>query len=150
MRVVLQRVTQAAVTVEEKIVGEIKAGLLILVGIEDEDHAEDINWLCQKIINLRIFLDQEGIMNRSIKEIDGEILVISQFTLHAKTKKGNRPSYIKAARPEIAIPLYEKFKTGLAMNLGKPIETGIFGAAMQVSLVNDGPVTLIIDSKVKE
>jgi len=150
MRVVLQRVTQAAVTVEEKIVGEIKAGLLILVGIEDEDHAEDINWLCQKIINLRIFLDQEGIMNRSIKEIDGEILVISQFTLHAKTKKGNRPSYIKAARPEIAIPLYEKFKTALAMNLGKPIETGIFGAAMQVSLVNDGPVTLIIDSKVKE
>jgi D-tyrosyl-tRNA(Tyr) deacylase len=150
MRVVLQRVTQAAVTVEEKIVGEIKAGLLILVGIADEDHAEDINWLCQKIINLRIFLDQEGIMNRSIKEIDGEILVISQFTLHAKTKKGNRPSYIKAARPEIAIPLYEKFKTALAMNLGKPIETGIFGAAMQVSLVNDGPVTLIIDSKVKE
>ena len=150
MRVVLQRVTQAAVTVEEKIVGDIKAGLLILVGIADEDHAEDINWLCQKIINLRIFLDQEGIMNRSIKEIDGEILVISQFTLHAKTKKGNRPSYIKAARPEIAIPLYEKFKTALAMNLGKPIETGIFGAAMQVSLVNDGPVTLIIDSKVKE
>lgn len=150
MRVVLQRVTHAAVTVEEKIVGEIMAGLLILVGIEDEDNDEDINWLCQKIINLRIFPDQEGVMNRSIKEIDGEILLISQFTLHAKTKKGNRPSYIKAARPEIAIPLYEKFKTDLALNLGKPIEAGIFGANMQVSLVNDGPVTLIIDSKVKE
>lgn len=150
MRVVLQRVTHAAVTVEEKIVGEIKTGLLILVGIENEDNDEDINWLCQKIINLRIFPDQKGVMNRSIKELDGEILLISQFTLHAKTKKGNRPSYIKAARPEIAIPLYEKFKMDLALNLGKPIEAGIFGAAMQVSLENDGPVTIIIDSKVKE
>lgn len=150
MRVVLQRVTQAAVKVEEKIVGEIKAGLLILVGIDEEDQEEDINWLCQKITNLRIFADDEGVMNRSIKDIDGEILVISQFTLHAKTKKGNRPSYIKAARPEIAIQLYEKFKMNLSSTLGQPVEAGIFGAAMQVSLVNDGPVTLIIDSKVKE
>lgn len=150
MRVVLQRVTQAAVKVEEKIVGEIKAGLLILVGIEEQDQDEDVEWLCQKIITLRIFADDQGVMNRSIQETEGEILVISQFTLHAKTKKGNHPSYIKAARPEIAIPLYEKFKADLSIRLGQPIEAGIFGAAMQVSLVNDGPVTLIIDSKVKE
>jgi len=150
MRVVLQRVTHAAVKVEEKIVGKINAGLLIFVGIEEEDHDEDINWLTQKIVKLRIFSDEAGIMNRSIEDIGGEILVISQFTLHAKTKKGNRPSYIKATRPEIAIPLYEKFKTQLSLALGKRIEAGIFGANMQVTLVNDGPVTIIIDSKVRD
>lgn len=149
MRVVLQRVSKASVEVENQVIGKISQGLLILVGIEDEDREEDINWLCQKIGNLRIFADQEGVMNLSIKDIDGEVLVISQFTLHAKTKKGNRPSYIKAARPEIAIPLYEKFKTELVLVLNKPIASGIFGANMQVSLVNDGPVTLIIDSKEK-
>jgi len=149
MRVVLQRVSKASVEVENQVIGKISRGLLILVGIEDEDNEEDIKWLCQKISNLRIFADQEGVMNLSIKESDGEVLVISQFTLHAKTKKGNRPSYIKAARPEIAIPLYEKFKTELSLNISKPIASGIFGANMQVSLVNDGPVTLIIDSKEK-
>lgn len=150
MRVVLQRVSSASVTVEDKIVAEIQKGLVVLVGIEDADTQEDIDWLVTKIIQLRIFGDENGVMNLSVEEVKGDVLVVSQFTLHAATKKGNRPSYIKAARPEVAIPLYEKFVITLENKLGKKVPTGIFGADMKVALLNDGPVTIIMDSKNKE
>jgi D-tyrosyl-tRNA(Tyr) deacylase len=150
MRVVLQRVTSASVTVEDKIVGEIQKGIVVLVGIEDADLQEDIDWLVTKITQLRIFGDENGVMNLSVEEVNGDVLVVSQFTLHAATKKGNRPSYIKAARPEVAIPIYEKFVNTLENKLGKKVPTGIFGADMKVALLNDGPVTIIIDSKNKE
>jgi D-tyrosyl-tRNA(Tyr) deacylase len=150
MKVVLQRVSQASVTIDSKIVADIQKGLLVLVGIEDADTHEDINWLCQKIANLRIFGDQNEVMNLSVKDIDGDIIVVSQFTLHALTKKGNRPSYIKASKPEVAIPLYENFVKQIEKELGKKVQTGIFGADMKVLLLNDGPVTIQIDSKNKE
>lgn len=149
MIAVVQRVNKAAVEIEGDIEGEIGLGLLILLGIEEADVADDIDWLCRKIVNLRIFPDDGGVMNRNILESSGEILVISQFTLHASTKKGNRPSYIKAAKPDIAIPLYDDFLNQLSADLGKPVPSGVFGADMQVSLVNDGPVTIIIDTKNK-
>lgn len=149
MKVVIQRVSEAAVKIDGSINGSIESGLLILVGIENSDTEEDVDWLSSKIINLRIFSDENGLMNLSVKEINGGILVISQFTLHAKTKKGNRPSFIDAARPEQAIPLYEKFKAALEKELEKSIQCGVFGADMKVSLVNDGPVTIVIDSKNK-
>jgi len=149
MRVVIQRVKNAAVEILNKNHSSVGQGLLIFVGIENNDGEDDINWLCKKIIQLRIFDDKNGVMNLSVADIDGEILVISQFTLHAKTKKGNRPSYIKAARPDIAIPIYNKFVEKLGFYLEKEIKTGEFGALMHVSLVNDGPVTIIIDSKNK-
>ena len=150
MRAVIQRVSEASVAVDHKIEGEIAEGLLIFLGIVPEDTSEDLEWLSKKIVNLRIFDDNKGVMNLSLKEQNGAALVISQFTLHAQTKKGNRPSYIKAARPDIAIPLYQQFIMQLENNLEKEIQTGIFGANMQVSLLNDGPVTLIIDSKNRE
>jgi D-tyrosyl-tRNA(Tyr) deacylase len=150
MRTVIQRVAKASVTVEGKVTGSIKEGLLVLLGIEDADTDEDIKWLSNKIVNLRIFNDESGVMNESVLERDGAILMVSQFTLHASSKKGNRPSYIKASKPEIAIPLYEKMIRQLETDLGKKIETGIFGADMKVELLNDGPVTLIIDTKNKE
>lgn len=150
MRAVIQRVSEASVAVDQKIEGEIAEGLLIFLGIVPEDTSEDLEWLSKKIVNLRIFDDNRGVMNLSLKEQNGVALVISQFTLHAQTKKGNRPSYIKAARPDIAIPLYQQFIIQLENDLGKEIQTGIFGANMQVSLLNDGPVTLIIDSKNRE
>ena len=150
MRAVIQRVSESSVKINSQITGIIGKGLLILLGIEESDTLEDIEWLSGKIVRLRIFNDAEGVMNLSVKEINGEILVISQFTLHASTKKGNRPSYIKAAKPEIAIPLYNKFLVQLAKDLEKPVQSGIFGAMMNVSLVNDGPVTIIIDTKQKE
>ena len=149
MKVVIQRVSSASVTIETEIVANIQTGLLVLVGIEDDDSQEDINWLSQKIINLRIFGDANEVMNLSVKDIQGEIIIVSQFTLHASTKKGNRPSYIKASKPETAIPLYEKFIQQMELELGKKIQTGKFGADMKVELVNDGPVTIIIDSKNK-
>lgn len=149
MKVVIQRVSSASVTIETEIVANIQRGLLVLVGIEDDDSQEDINWLSQKIINLRIFGDANEVMNLSVKDIQGEIIIVSQFTLHASTKKGNRPSYIKASKPETAIPLYEKFIQQMELELGKKIQTGKFGADMKVELVNDGPVTIIIDSKNK-
>ena len=149
MRVLIQRTTEASVKVNQEIIGSIQQGLLILVGIEDADSDEDIVWMSNKIINLRIFADENGVMNKSLKEINGELLVISQFTLHADTRKGNRPSYIKAARPEVAVPLYEKLKSQLALDLNKPIASGEFGADMKVSLINDGPVTIWIDTKNK-
>lgn len=150
MRVVIQRVSQASVSISGKIKSEIGNGLLVLLGIEEADNAEDIEWLCGKIARLRIFGDFEGVMNLSLLESGGEVMLISQFTLHASTKKGNRPSYIKAAKPEVAIPLYEKFILQLGKETGREIHTGEFGADMKVSLVNDGPVTIIIDSKNKE
>lgn len=150
MRVVIQRVSEASVTVDDKITGEIKNGLLVLVGIEDADTNEDLIWLSNKIVNLRIFNDAEGVMNVSLKEGGGDLLLVSQFTLHAATKKGNRPSYIKASKPDIAVPIYEKIISQLESDLGKKIQTGIFGADMKVRLLNDGPVTIIIDSKMKE
>jgi len=150
MRVVIQRVKQASVTIGGKLESSIQKGMMILVGIEDADGIEDISWLCKKIVNLRIFPDENDIMNRSILEDGGDILIVSQFTLMASTKKGNRPSYIKAARPEISVPLYERFCKELAESLGKPIQTGVFGADMAVELINDGPVTILIDSKIKE
>lgn len=150
MRIVIQRVSEASVEIEQNIVAQINQGLLVLVGIEEEDNIEDINWLVSKIINLRIFADENEVMNLSVKDIAGEIIAVSQFTLHALTKKGNRPSYIKAAKPDIAIPMYEKFVQQLETELGKKIQTGQFGADMKVTLVNDGPVTIIIDSKNKE
>ena len=150
MRVVIQRVAEASVVVDGNITGIIKEGLLVLQGIEDADTAEDIAWLSNKICNLRIFNDEDGVMNKSILDIGGDILLVSQFTLFASTKKGNRPSYIKASKPPIAIPLYEAMIFQLEKHLGKPIQTGIFGADMKVSLLNDGPVTIIIDSKNKE
>ena len=149
MKAVLQRVSSASVTISEKIVAQIDNGLLVLVGIEDADTQEDIYWICQKIVNLRIFADENNVMNLSVKDIQGGIIVVSQFTLHANTKKGNRPSYIKASKPEIAIPLYENFVQQIELELGKKIQTGKFGADMKVALVNDGPVTIIIDSKNK-
>ncbi len=150
MRIVIQRVSEASVTIEQKIVAQINRGLLVLVGIEEEDTLEDINWLVSKTVNLRIFPDDNDVMNFSVKDINGEIIAVSQFTLHALTKKGNRPSYIKAAKPDIAIPMYEKFVQQLESELGATIQTGQFGADMKVALVNDGPVTIIIDSKNKE
>jgi D-aminoacyl-tRNA deacylase len=150
MRVVIQRVSQASVTVNDSVTGAIGAGLLVLLGIEDADTAEDISWLSNKIVNLRIFNDAEGIMNVSVKDLSGDILLVSQFTLHAATKKGNRPSYIKASKGETAIPLYEKMIQQLEADLGKTIATGIFGADMKVQLLNDGPVTIIIDSKQRD
>jgi D-tyrosyl-tRNA(Tyr) deacylase len=150
MRVVVQRVSSASVEVEGSVVGSIHKGMMVLVGIEDADSIEDVQWLSAKLTQLRIFNDEAGVMNFSLKDITGEILLISQFTLHASTKKGNRPSYIKAARPETAIPIYEKFKQQLEMDLGRTVATGIFGADMKVSLINDGPVTIIIDTKNKE
>jgi D-tyrosyl-tRNA(Tyr) deacylase len=150
MKAVIQRVSQASVTINNLVVAKIQVGLLVLVGIEDADNQEDICWLASKIASLRIFSDENNIMNLSLKDIGGEILVVSQFTLHAATKKGNRPSYIKASKPEIAIPMYEKFIKQLELELGKKVQTGQFGADMKVSLVNDGPVTIIIDSKNKE
>lgn len=150
MRVVIQRVSQASVTINGSIRSQIGKGLLVLVGIEDADGAEDIVWLSQKITQIRLFDDENGVMNLSVKDIQGEILLISQFTLHAATKKGNRPSYIKASKPDIAIPLYEKLIGQITADLGKPIGTGEFGADMKVALLNDGPVTIWIDSKNKE
>ena len=150
MRVLIQRVSNASVTIENNIKSSIGKGLLVLVGIEDNDGAEDIEWLTGKIYRLRIFDDEDGVMNKSVQEIQGEILVISQFTLHASVKKGNRPSYIKAARPEIAIPLYENFLKVLAETSGVNIYSGEFGADMKVNLLNDGPVTIFIDSKNRE
>jgi len=150
MRAVLQRVREASVAIAGQIRGQISLGLLVLVAVEESDTAEDIEWLSGKIVRLRIFADDEGLMNRSVQEIGGEILLISQFTLFASTKKGNRPSYLRSAKPEVAIPLYEQFKSRLTQDLGKPIATGEFGADMQVSLVNDGPVTILMDSKNRE
>lgn len=150
MKAVIQRVSSASVDIDKMSVAKIDVGLLVLVGIEDADQQEDIVWLASKIVNLRIFADDHNLMNLSIKDIDGEILVVSQFTLHALTKKGNRPSYIKASKPNIAIPLYESFVKQMELELGKKVQTGQFGADMKVSLVNDGPVTIIIDTKNKE
>ena len=150
MRVVLQRVSKASVTIDGEIVSEIGRGMLILVGIEDEDTQDDINWLAAKIIQLRIFDDENGVMNLSVKDVEGEILIVSQFTLHASTKKGNRPSYIRASKPDFAIPIYEKFIQKTEELMGKKAGTGRFGAMMDVALVNDGPVTIIIDSKQKD
>ncbi|MFN3997585.1 D-aminoacyl-tRNA deacylase [Algoriphagus sp.] len=147
MIVVIQRVSESSVKIDSKIKAQIGLGLMILLGIEEADNQEDIEWLCKKIINLRIFPDENGVMNRSVSEVGGEILLISQFTLHARTKKGNRPSYIKAAKPDFAIPMYEKMIQALQSELGRPIGTGEFGADMKVSLVNDGPVTIVMDSK---
>lgn len=150
MKAVIQRVSQSSVTINNSIVAQIQHGLLVLIGIEDADNQEDINWLTSKIANLRIFEDENEVMNLSLKDINGEMIVVSQFTLHAATKKGNRPSYIKASKPEIAIPLYESFVHQMEIELGKKIQTGQFGADMKVSLINDGPVTIIIDTKNKE
>jgi D-tyrosyl-tRNA(Tyr) deacylase len=150
MRAVIQRVSKASVTIDNKIYSQIENGLLVLVGIEDADVAEDIEWLSGKIVNLRVFNDDNGVMNVSLKDVNGDILVISQFTLHASTKKGNRPSYIKASKPEFAIPMYEKFVQQLGNDLGKKIHTGVFGADMKVELLNDGPVTIAIDTKNRE
>lgn len=150
MRAVIQRVSQASVTINNHIRSSIGKGLLVLAGIEDADGPEDLEWLSWKIVNLRIFNDENGVMNVSVKEQGGDILLVSQFTLHASNKKGNRPSYIRASKPEIAIPLYEKFISNLSKDLGKEIHTGEFGADMKVQLVNDGPVTIWFDTKVKE
>ena len=150
MRAVIQRVEKASVVILENEVAKIEQGLLVLLGIEIEDTKEDALWLASKIAAIRIFSDEKGVMNKSIAESAGEVIVVSQFTLHAKTKKGNRPSYIKAARPEQAVPLYEQFKEDLALVIGRQVQSGEFGAAMKVSLINDGPVTILIDSKNKE
>jgi len=150
MRAVIQRVSKASVTIHGVIHSQISKGLLVLIGIEDADTNEDIEWLSSKIVNLRIFDDAEGVMNESVKDKAGEIILVSQFTLHASTKKGNRPSYIKASKPAIAIPLYEKMIQQLAADLGKPIGTGLFGADMKVELLNDGPVTIVMDTRNKE
>jgi D-tyrosyl-tRNA(Tyr) deacylase len=150
MKVVLQRVSQASVTIDSKIVADIQKGLLVLVGMEDADTQDDIDWLVGKIAKIRVFDDENHVMNLSIQDIDGDIIVVSQFTLHASTKKGNRPSYIKASKPEVAIPVYENFVKQLEKELGKKVQTGIFGADMKVSLLNDGPVTIQMDSKNKE
>jgi D-aminoacyl-tRNA deacylase len=150
MRAVIQRVSEASVTVDNTKTGAIQKGLLVLVGIEDADTVEDLQWLSTKIVNLRIFNDAAGVMNVSVKDSHGDILLVSQFTLHASTKKGNRPSYIKASKPDVAIPLYENMIAQLQTDLGKPIQTGIFGADMQVRLLNDGPVTIVIDTKARE
>lgn len=149
MKAVIQRVTEASVTISNKKVANIGSGLLVLVGIIDEDTQEDINWLSKKMVNLRIFGDEKGVMNKSVLDSNGEIIIVSQFTLQASTKKGNRPSYIKAAKPEVAIPLYERFVTQVENDLGKSVQTGEFGAYMKVALLNDGPITIIIDTKNK-
>jgi D-tyrosyl-tRNA(Tyr) deacylase len=150
MRAVIQRVARATVTIDEKIHGQIGNGLLVFLGIEDADNPDDVDWLSSKIVNMRIFDDENGVMNISLKDVGGDILLISQFTLHALTKKGNRPSYIKASKPEIAIPLYKKMVQQLSNDLEKQIQTGIFGADMKVELLNDGPVTIVIDTKNRE
>lgn len=150
MKAVIQRVTQASVTIDSNIVAEIQKGLLVFLGIEEADNQEDIQWLVSKIANLRIFEDGNQVMNLSVKDCAGEVLIVSQFTLHASTKKGNRPSYIKAAKPEIAIPVYEKFIAQMELEIGKKVPTGKFGADMKVALLNDGPVTIVIDTKNKE
>lgn len=150
MRIVIQRVSEASVKVDGKVSGAIKAGLLILLGVEAEDTEADIEWLCKKIGNLRIFKDEAGLMNLSIRDIEGAFLVVSQFTLHASTKKGNRPSYIKAAKPDFAEPMYEKFVEQLRLETALDVQTGVFGGDMKVALINDGPVTILIDSKNKE
>ncbi len=150
MRVVIQRVNRASVAVDKKIAGEIKEGLLVFAGFEDADTEEDIEWLSNKIVQIRIFNDENGVMNKSVKDAEGDILLVSQFTLHASTKKGNRPSYSKASKGDIAIPLYKKTIEQLQIDLGKKIETGIFGADMKVELLNDGPVTIVMDSKYRE
>lgn len=150
MRAVIQRTTHASVKVDGKITGRIGEGLLVFLGIEDADTMEDIEWLSNKIVNLRIFNDEDGVMNRSVIEVNGDILLVSQFTLHASTKKGNRPSYIKASKPEVAIPMYEKMISQLESGLGKNIEKGVFGADMKVELLNDGPVTIVMDTKQRE
>jgi D-tyrosyl-tRNA(Tyr) deacylase len=150
MRAVIQRVSEASVTVDEKITGAIKRGLLIFLGIEDIDTAEDIEWLSSKIVNMRIFNDENGVMNIGLKDVDGDMLLVSQFTLHASTKKGNRPSYSRASKPDIAIPMYEQMIVQLEKDSGKKIQSGIFGADMKVKLLNDGPVTIVIDTKDRE
>ncbi|WP_430613879.1 D-aminoacyl-tRNA deacylase [Flavobacterium sp. JP2137] len=150
MRVVIQRVAEASVTIDQQCVAQIGCGLLVLVGIEEIDQIEDAKWLSSKILNLRIFNDELGVMNKSIRDIEGDLIVVSQFTLHAATKKGNRPSYIKAAKPDIAIPLYQAFVAVLEQELGRPVQTGRFGADMKVALCNDGPVTILMDSQNKE
>ena len=150
MRAVIQRVTSASVTVDQRITGAIEKGLLVFLGIEDGDAHDDMEWLANKIVNLRIFDDDQGVMNLSVKEVQGRILLVSQFTLHASTKKGNRPSYIRASKPEVAIPAYEIMIGILSETLGSPVQTGIFGADMKVNLLNDGPVTIWIDTKAKE
>jgi D-tyrosyl-tRNA(Tyr) deacylase len=150
MRAVIQRVTQASCTVEGQITGEIQSGFMILLGIEEADNTDDLQWLAQKIINMRVFGDENGLMNKSLADVDGNILLISQFTLFAQTKKGNRPSFIRAAKPPLAIPLYEEMIVMLESQLGKKIATGVFGADMKVALVNDGPVTIVMDTKDKE
>lgn len=150
MRAVIQRVSEASVTVEGEVISEICDGLLILLGIEDDDSIEDIYWLSRKVANLRIFNDTDGVMNRSLIDIKGDAIVVSQFTLHASTRKGNRPSYIKASKPDVAVPLYEKFVAQLETELGKTVGTGVFGADMKVQLLNDGPVTITIDTKKRE
>lgn len=149
MIAVIQRVTRASVTIDQKIHSAVGSGLLVLIGIEEADNSEDIDWLASKITNLRIFNDEAGVMNVSVRDAQGDMLVVSQFTLHASTKKGNRPSYIKAARPEKAIPVYEAFVQKVSAELGKPVQTGVFGADMKIELVNDGPVTILIDTKNK-
>ena len=150
MRAVIQRVSRASVTVDGEVISSIQQGLLVLLGIEDADGPEDMDWLAKKVVNLRIFNDDDGVMNRSVLEVGGDVIVVSQFTLHALTKKGNRPSYIKASKPEIAIPIYGQFVQVLERNLGKKVGTGIFGADMKVELLNDGPVTILIDTKNRE
>ena len=150
MRVVIQRVSRASVTINNKVKSQIAQGLLVFVGIEDADSIEDLEWLCGKIAQIRIFDDHNGVMNLSVKDIDGEVIVVSQFTLHASTKKGNRPSYIRASKQEFAQPMYEKFVTILAKEIGKEVKTGEFGADMKIELLNDGPVTIIYDTKNKE
>ena len=150
MRAVIQRVSKASVTIDDKIYSQINTGLLVLLGIEDADTVEDIEWLSGKIVNLRIFNDDNGVMNVSVKDIEGNILVVSQFTLHASTKKGNRPSYIRVSKPEFAVPMYKKFLQQLTSDLGKKIYSGVFAADMKVELLNDGPVTIVIDTKNKE
>ena len=150
MKVVIQRVSSSSVTIDAKIVAEIQKGLMVLIGIEDSDTPEDISWLTSKIVNLRIFGDENEVMNLSVKDIDGDIIIVSQFTLHALTKKGNRPSYIKASKPEIAVPMYEEFVAQMQKDLGKKVQTGVFGADMKVAILNDGPVTIMIDSKNRE
>ena len=150
MKTVIQRVSSASVTIDSKVVADIQKGLLVLIGIEDADNQEDINWLTAKIANIRIFGDENEVMNLSVKDVDGDVIVVSQFTLHANTKKGNRPSYIKASKPDITIPFYENFVQQLEKELGKKVQTGVFGADMKVGLLNDGPVTIVIDSKNKE
>ena len=150
MRNIIQRVRNASVTIDEQLYSSIGQGMMILVGIEDADNDEDIAFLVKKVVAMRIFDDENGVMNRSVMDIGGEVLVVSQFTLHASTKKGNRPSYIKAAKPDISVPLYERFCAELSSALGKPVKTGVFGADMQCALINDGPVTIFMDSKNKE